>query len=388
MISKVSYKEFTARRLFCSSFPIVVTDALVDWKIDELWTVESVTNLLQDRAVPVRIREGTKFSYPLRTDEAPEIQQMSFARASKIISGPKGTESLYVMQVPVPNTLPELMQNLVVPDWIAERGEPDMQFWFGRDTTSPLHFDTANNFFAQLFGSKRFVVFSPQDSWCLYPKNLADHAWSTSPVDVDWPDKEQFPHFFDATRLETVLNKGDTLFLPAYWWHHVTAYGISISMSMWCGTRFEQLIQSPNALRLLYIHYGADRLKALRTHVLEPNGLDFVSAAQQLLSNGRTWASCLVALAAFDELLDKWCGAAVVRNSGCSMSELPSELAKACSSIATSYALTERLQLVMRKIPTLASKVSNLDDAGVEAVDVAAIIELVSEMRSGELIMR
>jgi hypothetical protein len=389
MIPSVSYREFAARQLFRSEVPIVVTDALVDWNLDDIWTVKSVTNLVRDRIVPVRIRKGPKFSYPLGTPEVPEIRQMKFSLAAKIITDPPSTESIYVMQVPISKKLPELLQNLVVPDWIAAAGNPDMQFWFGRDTTSPLHFDNANNFFAQLLGKKRFVLFSPRDSWHLYPKQLDGYEWHTSPVDVDLPDKKQFPNFVNATRLEFVLNKGDALFLPAYWWHHVTALGISISISMWCGSRFEQLIHSPNALRLLCKYYEEDRLKLLKKQVLEPNGLDFVSAAHKLLSDGETWASSLVILAAFDELLEGWStGTEIARRPGCPMAELPYELDKACSSIAAKYALSDSLRLALAKVPGLASQASNFDRPEVKKTDVTAIIEMVSEMRSGELTTR
>jgi len=45
-----------------------------------------------------------------------------------------------------------------------------------------------------------------------------------SPVDIAAPDLKRFPKFTEAKRLSCVLNPGDVLFMPAFWWHEVQSY--------------------------------------------------------------------------------------------------------------------------------------------------------------------
>lgn len=58
-------------------------------------------------------------------------------------------------------------------------------------------------------------------------------------VDVEQPDLVRFPALARARGLEVTLEAGDTLWLPAYWWHHVRQLdeGLpNLSLNMWVGT--------------------------------------------------------------------------------------------------------------------------------------------------------
>jgi len=52
-------------------------------------------------------------------------------------------------------------------------------------------------------------------------------------VDIENPDFERFPKFKNAKSVETLLNPGDVLFLPPYWFHHVIAVDFSTSVNFW-----------------------------------------------------------------------------------------------------------------------------------------------------------
>lgn len=65
-----------------------------------------------------------------------------------------------------------------------------------------------------------------------------------SPIDLDAPDHQRYPRLREAVVLETVLEPGDTLFLPLGWWHQVTALEMSMSFSY---TNFDTGV--PNTFR-------------------------------------------------------------------------------------------------------------------------------------------
>jgi hypoxia-inducible factor 1-alpha inhibitor (HIF hydroxylase) len=90
-----------------------------------------------------------------------------------------------------------------------------------RGNTTPAHYDEQQNLFAQLHGKKRVVLFSPADFRCLYPFPLHHPCDRQAQVDLYAPDMQRFPRFTAARPLEAVLEPGEVLYIPQYWWHHI-----------------------------------------------------------------------------------------------------------------------------------------------------------------------
>ena len=86
-----------------------------------------------------------------------------------------------------------------------------------------LHQDYWNThaYLSQIQGRKRAILFSPEDSDFLYGAK----------VDPEQPDFERFPLFDRATAYECVIEPGETLLMPADWWHHVRGLEKSITVS-------------------------------------------------------------------------------------------------------------------------------------------------------------
>lgn len=107
-----------------------------------------------------------------------------------------------------------------------------VKLWFGGATRSGLHFDPRDNFFAQLFGSKRVYLVSPSDNGCTYPLPADITKSQVDPTAVSHP---HHPRFEDATVYESQLEPGDILFIPRGWWHHICADHVSISLNCFFG---------------------------------------------------------------------------------------------------------------------------------------------------------
>mmetsp|Transcript_15564 Transcript_15564/g.41774 ORF Transcript_15564/g.41774 Transcript_15564/m.41774 type:complete len:540 (+) Transcript_15564:60-1679(+) len=90
-----------------------------------------------------------------------------------------------------------------------------------RGNVTPPHFDEQENLLAQLAGRKRVLLWAPKDWNKLYPFPLHHPNDRQSQVDMRAPDLERFPRFAEAQAFEAVLEPGDVLFIPQYWWHHV-----------------------------------------------------------------------------------------------------------------------------------------------------------------------
>ena len=118
--------------------------------------------------------------------------------------------------------------------------QPLLNAWFGpAGTVSPLHNDPYHNILCQVVGKKYIRLYSPEDSRKLYPRGIeigGVNMSNTSRVSVEGPPdelKEKFPRFFEALYLETILSEGESLYIPAGWWHYVRSLTVSFSVSFW-----------------------------------------------------------------------------------------------------------------------------------------------------------
>jgi ribosomal protein L16 Arg81 hydroxylase len=75
----------------------------------------------------------------------------------------------------------------------------------------------SNVFLTQFHGRKRVVLFHPDQSDLLYRLPYNVHTI----VDIDHPDYDAFPGLQYAKGMSTVLEHGDTLFMPSGYWHHI-----------------------------------------------------------------------------------------------------------------------------------------------------------------------
>lgn len=78
----------------------------------------------------------------------------------------------------------------------------------------------------QIVGRKSVRLFSPADTPNLY----MNEERRSEVLDFDQPDVERYPLVVRASAWETVLEPGDVLFLPSYWWHEIRVDRPSISL--------------------------------------------------------------------------------------------------------------------------------------------------------------
>ena len=127
---------------------------------------------------------------------------------------------------------PELYSDLRIPPLFPPESffssvfritSPSLQLW--------THYDTCDNILIQIRGRKRIVFYPPSEALNLYLDGDKSRV-----LDIDNPDLDQFPRFALAERYEVFLEEGDIIFIPALWFHNVTALDFSISVNVfWKG---------------------------------------------------------------------------------------------------------------------------------------------------------
>jgi len=309
-------KPLAVERISAASFgqqhlaryrPVIVTDALSDWKALGVWSPEYLASALKMRRVQVAISSRDRFDFRPQRGAAVdtrefELENMDFPSAVARMSRP-GNEHLYVMQRSIPDQFPELLPDIKTPSWIRNQ-KLTINLWCGgANNVTPLHHDQPNNFYAQLYGRKRFTIFDPMETDFLYPYPVETEVGHISYVDVEKPDLIKYPKFRRARSYEFTIETGELLYLPAFWWHHVRSLETAISVSFWWPADFQQRLL-PNALRGLIRFYQEDRLMGIKRDLAQA-GMDFMSAAGLLQSMDRNWAAVLLAGAALEEFVRK-----------------------------------------------------------------------------------
>ena len=83
-------------------------------------------------------------------------------------------------------------------------------------------------------GRKRCVLFSPDDFRALYPFPVHHPCDRQSRVNLYNPDLERFPRFAEARPVHAVLEPGELLYIPQYWWHHIENLSSEcVSLNFW-----------------------------------------------------------------------------------------------------------------------------------------------------------
>lgn len=216
----LSYRDFVKDYLEPHR-PVILTDALRDWRALSLWTPE----FFKTRYGDMRIEIG-KRSYTMG-DFIDRVLASTVENPAPYFEGQRFCDLLPVLLEDIFPVPPYLF-----PNWLDERYFPpqlegqmhrgnELEIFIGGNGSGffKLHYDylRTHTFIMHVYGRKKFIVYSPDQSpWMYAPRKERDR----SPVgDVERPDIEKYPLFARAVPTIFVLEPGETLFVPPGWWH-------------------------------------------------------------------------------------------------------------------------------------------------------------------------
>lgn len=111
------------------------------------------------------------------------------------------------------------------------RGSPELLIGGAGANFPVLHYDneSASAYVTQVYGSKIFYLYPPSQTPYMYPQ---PHNRHRSQIDrFDPVDLQRFPLFAKAAPLTTVVHPGETIFVPARWWHMTKVPEVSIAVT-------------------------------------------------------------------------------------------------------------------------------------------------------------
>lgn len=215
-----------AERFFAEHYaahrPVVLPGYAADWPARR-WTPA----LLAERygEVEVRITDDRESDPDYDMRSAAHTRVVPLAAFVARVAGGGPSNDCYMVannRVLEDPALAGLMDDVPLdPRWFrVDRWRGCSALWLGpAGTVTPLHHDTCNILFVQLYGRKRFRLVAPHET------TLLDGARSMYAA----PDPEGD---MGPVRVLCVdLEPGDAIFLPVGWWHHVRALDVSISLA-------------------------------------------------------------------------------------------------------------------------------------------------------------
>jgi len=225
--------------LYKRNIPLVVTGAMDDWVALRDWTPDFFAELL------------TGMEHPLRaTDDEGEYAFVNHVKRTIIVSDyirALGSERLQGTRRPFFGNIPiqdpdiahwftSLMNDFSFPDVAPERIGDEVRLWIGaQGQKSTVHNDSNHGFNAQVYGRKRFRLWSPDQHPYIYAVRISDDTW-VSPVDWQQPNFEEYPKFAQAEGAEVILEPGEMLYIPAFWWHAARSESVAINANIWIFT--------------------------------------------------------------------------------------------------------------------------------------------------------
>ncbi|MBJ7437510.1 MAG: cupin-like domain-containing protein [Sphingopyxis sp.] len=180
----------------------------------------------------------TKRSAPLRE---------TLARIEGLI-GQENAPTVAIQMLPLADALAEFVRQNPMPLLPPEVGP---KLWLGGGVKTQTHNDRDHNLACVIAGRRRFTLFPPDQVANLYIGPL-DNPPPLSLVDPENPDHDRFPLFREAMASARValLEPGDAIFIPKYWWHHVASLDpYNAMVNYWWGDT-AQGIEKPNDLFL------------------------------------------------------------------------------------------------------------------------------------------
>lgn len=231
--SELSYEQFARQYLYANK-PVIITDAIRNWKALCKWTPDFF-----------RARYGSKEV----TIDDKRYKVAEFIEL--VLQSNKDHPAPYLRNQVIARLFPDQLQDIdlhlkyCTPNWlngrffrastnqIMHRCSAAEIYIGGEGASFPcLHFDGMHThaFINQIFGRKQFIAYSPDQTSNMYPSDQFPNI--SNVPNVEQPDLTKFPLLANTVPIKFFLEPGETLFIPSGWWHTAKILNPSISVSV------------------------------------------------------------------------------------------------------------------------------------------------------------
>ncbi|MEO6723170.1 MAG: cupin-like domain-containing protein [Ferruginibacter sp.] len=225
-ISPLDFK----RKYYTVKKPVVIKSLARQWVGFEKWDWDYFIKIVGNKEVGVYNNTKSDAYTPINTADG----YMKFGDYLEQVK--EGPLELRIFLFNIFQHAPQLIKDFTWPDHLMNGfvKKFPMLFVGGQGSITHMHFDIdmSHILHTQFAGKKRVLLFPHEEQYKLYRKpwevlSLANFANYRSDFDYE---------LFPATRLakgyEVILEHGDTLYMPAGYWHHMEYIESSFAMSL------------------------------------------------------------------------------------------------------------------------------------------------------------
>ena len=219
-------------RFYHPQVPVVIKDLAKQWPAYHKWNWQYFKNLVGDKKVGLYNNVKSDAYTPINTAD----DYKTFGEYIDMIS--KGPAGWRIFLFNIFEHAPQLTQDFTWPEHLMKgfvKRYP-MLFVGGATSITHMHFDIdlSHILHTQFAGRKRVLLFPFTEQHKLYRKpfevlSLADFSHYHEAGKLDF---EKFPALKLAQGYEVILDHGDTLFMPAGYWHHMEYLDSGFAMSL------------------------------------------------------------------------------------------------------------------------------------------------------------
>ncbi len=233
VVNSISKKDFT-EKYYNTKKPLIIKDLAKQWKAYDKWDWDYFKSLVGNQKVALYNNVKSDAYTPINTAD----DYKTFGEYIDMIS--KGPAAWRIFLFNIFDHAPQLISDFTYPEDLMTGfvKKYPMLFTGGETSITHMHFDidTSHILHTQFIGRKRVLLFPYEEQHKLYRKpfevlSLADFSnyYDAEKSKVDY---NKFPALKHANGYEVILEHGDTLFMPAGYWHHMEYLDSGFAMSL------------------------------------------------------------------------------------------------------------------------------------------------------------
>lgn len=273
------YRDYVSKNI-----PVVIRKGCSNWPAVNKWNATYLRQTIPEKIIAVAITPNGLADGITKDDKGQEYFVMPYEinmTISEFLDCLEEKRENFIPYIQKQNSnlsvdLPELLVDVESEVTFASTAfntKPDaVNFWMGDERAiTSMHKDPYENIYCVIDGYKDFILIPPTDLPFVPYKRYSQaefrrtgHKWDIVPVSnksiftdgvedefdtsdgLPWicidplsPDYTQYPEYKKAHKYHIRLNKGDCLYLPSLWFHHVTQSHGCIAVNYWYDMEFD-----------------------------------------------------------------------------------------------------------------------------------------------------
>lgn len=231
-VTSISPEDFK-ENYYKKNIPLVMTDLSKQWPAYKKWNWDYFKQIVGDQKVGLYNNVKSDAYTPINTAD----DYKTFGEYVDMIK--EGPAAWRIFLFNIFDHAPQLIKDFTWPEDLMKGyvKKYPMLFTGGATSITHMHFDIdlSHILHTQFAGRKRVLLFKHDEKNKLYRKpfevlSLAD--FSNYAEEGKNPDYEKFPALRYAEGYDLILNPGETLFMPAGYWHHMEYIDSGFAMSL------------------------------------------------------------------------------------------------------------------------------------------------------------